>query len=90
MKTITVRDLRQRWPVAESLLQTERELLITRDGQPVARLVRLAADRVKRRRFDPAEHRAWQRRVFGQGPMLQWVQAALASGRRDRGLGGHG
>jgi hypothetical protein len=32
MKTITVRDLRQRWPAAERLLQTEHELVITRDG----------------------------------------------------------
>jgi antitoxin (DNA-binding transcriptional repressor) of toxin-antitoxin stability system len=88
VKTITVRDLRQRWPVAENLLQTERELLITRDGQPVARLVRLAADRVKRRRFDPAEHRVWQTQVFGKGTTLRWIDRSLESGRRERPSGG--
>ena len=40
MKSITIRDLRQRWPEAESLLKTEKEILVTRDSKPVARLVR--------------------------------------------------
>jgi antitoxin (DNA-binding transcriptional repressor) of toxin-antitoxin stability system len=42
MKTISVRDLRQRWPEAEALLQVEEEIVITRDGRPVAKLVRIA------------------------------------------------
>jgi hypothetical protein len=33
MKTITIRDLRQRWPEAEAALQVEDEILITRDSQ---------------------------------------------------------
>ncbi len=40
MKTITIRDLRQRWPEAEALLETENEIHVTRDSKPVARLVR--------------------------------------------------
>jgi len=48
MKTISIRDLRQRWPEAEALLQTEREIVITRDAKPVAKLVRIDA-RVKPR-----------------------------------------
>jgi antitoxin (DNA-binding transcriptional repressor) of toxin-antitoxin stability system len=87
MKTITVRDLRQRWPAAESLLETERELLVTRDGQPIARLVRLAANPAKRRRFDPAAHRAWQRQVFGRGATVRWADRALATGRGERDFG---
>ena len=39
MKTITIRDLRQRWPEAEAALQVEDEILITRDSKPVAKLV---------------------------------------------------
>ncbi|HRZ35741.1 MAG TPA: hypothetical protein P5534_05180 [Candidatus Paceibacterota bacterium] len=85
MNTITVRDLRQRWPAAERRLETERELIITRDGQPIARLVRLARTTTKRRRFDPREHGDWQRRVFGRRSAICWVQATLESGRRDRG-----
>ena len=88
MKTITVRDLRQRWPAAESLLQTERELLITRDGRPVARLVRWAQAAAKRRRFDPGKHRVWQRQVFGPGTTIRWSERALELARRDRQQGG--
>jgi antitoxin (DNA-binding transcriptional repressor) of toxin-antitoxin stability system len=40
MKTISVRDLRQRWPQAEAALATERVLIVTRDGKPVAKLIR--------------------------------------------------
>lgn len=39
MKTITVRDVRQRWPEAERSLAEEGEIVITRDGKPVARLL---------------------------------------------------
>jgi antitoxin (DNA-binding transcriptional repressor) of toxin-antitoxin stability system len=45
MKTITIRDLRQRWSAAEAALQVEDEILITRDSMPVAKLVRVATDR---------------------------------------------
>ena len=39
MKTVTVRDLRQRWPETERALQTEAEIVVTRDSKPVAKLV---------------------------------------------------
>ena len=84
MTTISVRDLRQRWPVAESLLQTEHELIITRDGQPIARLIRLPPTTAQRAQFDPAAHQAWQRRTFGPGKVLRWVDQALEAGRSER------
>ena len=87
MKQITVRDIRQRWPEAEHLLQTEVELLITRDGKPVARLVRVTPGGAKRPPFDPAQHRAWQASVFGRGKTVRWVDAALERSRTDRELG---
>ena len=85
MKTITVRDLRQRWPHAEALLQAEKELLVTRDGTPVAKLVRVKPDTRRRKRFDPAEHRAWQVRLFGKRTVA-WTDRALAESRVDRRL----
>ena len=85
MKTITVRDLRQRWPHAEALLQVENELLVTRDGTPVAKLVRIAPETRRRKRFDPTEHRAWQVRLFGKRAVA-WVDRALAKSRADRPL----
>ncbi len=86
MKTMTVRDLRQRWPQAEALLKTEHELVITRDGQAVAKLVRIVPTKTRRTRFAPAEHAAWQARVFGKGKLIRWVDQALAQARTDRRL----
>lgn len=83
MKTLTVRDVRHRWPEAEALLQEEGEILITRDSKPVARLVRVAPAVQPRRRFDPMAHGRWQRRISG-GRVSQWVDGALAKVRADR------
>jgi antitoxin (DNA-binding transcriptional repressor) of toxin-antitoxin stability system len=80
VKTITVREIRQRWPEAESLLQREEELMITRDGRPVARLLPVAESKVKRKRFDPAAHTAWQERVHG-GKTTGWVEKHLVAER---------
>ena len=83
MKTITIRDLRQRWPEAEKALQVESEIIITRDSKPVAKLVRLALEQDERPRWDPEEHRKWQEKVFGK-KVFRWVDKALAEGRADR------
>jgi antitoxin (DNA-binding transcriptional repressor) of toxin-antitoxin stability system len=63
VKTISVRDLRQRWPAAEALLQVEKEILITRDAKPVAKLVRITEQPKARKRFDPVAHARWQKRT---------------------------
>jgi antitoxin (DNA-binding transcriptional repressor) of toxin-antitoxin stability system len=83
MKTLSVRDLRQRWPEAEALLRREREIIITRDSRPVARLVRFTVPKARRKRFDPAAHARWQRKVGGSRA-TRWVDGALAAGREDR------
>jgi antitoxin (DNA-binding transcriptional repressor) of toxin-antitoxin stability system len=82
MKTITIRDLRQRWPEAEAALQTEDEILITRDSKPVAKLVRVAGEGPKRSRWNPEEHARWQRKV--SGGKLSRSDAALAEARAER------
>ena len=82
MKTITIRDLRQRWPEAEAALQVEDEILITRDSKPVAKLVRIAAEARQRPRWNAQEHARWQRRISG-GKVLQ-SKEALAESRADR------
>jgi antitoxin (DNA-binding transcriptional repressor) of toxin-antitoxin stability system len=86
MKSITIRDIRLRWPAAEHLLQTEHELVITRDGQPVAKLVRLAVAPPVRSRFDPAQHARWQAAVFGAGNTVRWVDQSIRADREDRPL----
>ena len=85
MKTFSVRDLRQRWPEAEALLRTEREIIITRDSKPVAKLVRFTVPKRPRKRFDPVAHARWQRKING-GRVSRWVDRALAAAREDRAL----
>jgi antitoxin (DNA-binding transcriptional repressor) of toxin-antitoxin stability system len=80
MATITVRDLRQRWPQAEAMLRTEREIVITRDGKPVAKLVRVRERREARKRFDAKRHAAWQARMSA-GRTVRWVDELLLKDR---------
>ncbi len=83
MKTVTVRDLRQRWPEAEKALQIEPEILITRDSKPVAKLVRYVEPDKPRKRFNPVAHGKWQRKISG-GRVTRWVDEALLKERDER------
>jgi len=85
MKSITIRDLRQRWPEAEAALQIEEEILITRDSQPVARLVRFTKSASRRKRWDPDAHRRWIKKVFGN-KMFPSSDDQLTAERADRKL----
>jgi predicted nucleic acid-binding protein/antitoxin (DNA-binding transcriptional repressor) of toxin-antitoxin stability system len=80
MKRISVRELRQNWPEAERALNSEAELVVTRDGKPVARLIRYENRTKKRRRFDPAKHGRWQSRL-ASGKTVCWVDEFLVSER---------
>ena len=66
MKTITVRDVRQRWPEAERSLAEEGEIVITRDGKPVARLLPVDEEMIPRKKFDPEEHIRWLKDEWGE------------------------
>jgi antitoxin (DNA-binding transcriptional repressor) of toxin-antitoxin stability system len=83
MQTITIRDLRQRWPEAEAALQVEDEILITRDSKPVARLVRIVPEKGRRKRWNPDEHAKWLKRVWGNKTMPS-SDAAFARARAER------
>lgn len=83
MKTISVRDVRQRWPEAEALLKTEKEIVITRDAKPVAKLVRIDERPKPRKRFDPVAHGRWQRKMAG-GKLSRWVDQAVREAREER------
>ena len=65
MKTVGVRDLRQRWPAVEKALAREGELIVTKDGKPVAKLTRVEIEEKPRRRFDPEENRRWMKKFWG-------------------------
>jgi antitoxin (DNA-binding transcriptional repressor) of toxin-antitoxin stability system len=65
MKTMTVRDIRLKWPEAERALARVGEIIITRDSKPVARLVPYETrPSARRKRFDPAEQERWLRRFW--------------------------
>jgi antitoxin (DNA-binding transcriptional repressor) of toxin-antitoxin stability system len=66
MKTMTVRDVRQRWPEAERSLAEEGEITITRDGKPVARLLPVEVEVKPRKKFDPEEHMRWLKEEWGE------------------------
>jgi antitoxin (DNA-binding transcriptional repressor) of toxin-antitoxin stability system len=82
MKTITIRDLRQRWPEAEAALAVEDEILITRDSKPVAKLVRLPVVARKRPRWNADAHARWQKKV--SAGKISRSDSALAESRAER------
>jgi antitoxin (DNA-binding transcriptional repressor) of toxin-antitoxin stability system len=82
MKTITIRDLRQRWPEAEAALQVENEIIITRDSKPVAKLVYVNPTSRRRPRWDMKAHARWQKKVARDA--VSRSDMALAQSRADR------
>jgi antitoxin (DNA-binding transcriptional repressor) of toxin-antitoxin stability system len=84
MKTITIRDLRQRWPEAEAALRIESQILITRDSKPVAMLVPVPLAVSRRPRWNMKAHARWQKKI--SGGMLPRSEVALAQSRADREL----
>lgn len=65
MKTMTVRDIRLRWPEAERALARVGEIVVTRDSKPVARIVPYEPrSRTVRVRFDPADQERWLKRFW--------------------------
>jgi antitoxin (DNA-binding transcriptional repressor) of toxin-antitoxin stability system len=85
MKTMSIRDLRQRWPEAEKALQTEEEIIITRDSRPVAKLVRVVEKKPRRKRWDPEKHKLWLKKMWG-GNQVALVDKYLLADREDRKL----
>ncbi len=83
MKTLTIRDLRQWWPRAEAMLAHEAEIIITRDGKAVAKLVRLREPSSRRKRFDPRAHARWQDKV-NRGGLVRLVDEFLTPDRAAR------
>ena len=84
MTTMSVREIGRRWPEAE--LASEKEIIITRDGVPVAKLSAIEPVRKPRKPFDLKAHREWQEKLFGQGVVVNWVEEFIQSDREDRVL----
>jgi len=84
MKTMTVRDIRLRWPEAERVLAAEGEIVVTRDSKPVAKIVPYVPPaRKKRYRFDPKEHMRWLQRISKGEPSYSSTDELLREDRDD-------
>ena len=83
MKTVTIRDLRQRWPETEAALLLETEILITRDAKPVARLMRYIEPEKPRQHLDPKAQMAWLDKTSG-GKTVRWVEDHLLQERDEK------
>ncbi|HEY2408369.1 MAG TPA: hypothetical protein VGI10_20320 [Polyangiaceae bacterium] len=59
MKIITVRDVRLHWRAAEQELLRAGELVVTRDGTPVARILPFKPRVKARRHFNGRAHLDW-------------------------------
>ena len=89
MKTMSVRDIRQRWPEAERILEEQGEIVVTRDRKPVARLLPFRPAASSRPRLDPARQLARLRKLW-QGQPAPDSDALLREVRGDRPLVRHG
>jgi antitoxin (DNA-binding transcriptional repressor) of toxin-antitoxin stability system len=84
VKSMTIRDLRQRWPEAEKALEIEKEILITRNGQPVAKWVRIIPEAPRQKRWSPEEHLKWMKKVWGK-TTLPSSDEVFSQDRADKG-----
>jgi antitoxin (DNA-binding transcriptional repressor) of toxin-antitoxin stability system len=81
-RPLTVRDLRLHWPEAERRLRREREIIVTRDGEPVAKLSAFRAEHAARPRWSPKRHLGWLQKTW-KGVRLGPSTGELLA--RDRG-----
>lgn len=82
MATMTVRDVRLKWPEAERILARDGEIVVTRDAKPVARILPYRpVGAPARKRFDPRQHAAWLRRFWKTQPVQPRTDDML---RRER------
>jgi antitoxin (DNA-binding transcriptional repressor) of toxin-antitoxin stability system len=83
MTRMTIREVRLQWPHAEKALADGEEIIVTRDGQPVARLLPyVPPNKAARKAFDPEAHLRRMRRFWKDLPDQPSTDEMLA---RDRG-----
>lgn len=85
MKTMSVRDIRQKWPEAERALAEEGEIIVTRDSKPVARILPIGEARpMPQERVDFEALRRWRKRFAEQERAGPTTDEWLAADRADR------
>ena len=81
---LSVRDLRLHWPAAERRLEREGELVVTRDGEPVAKLIAYRPEKVTRPKWSAERHLAWLSRAWksdDEGPSAPSTDQLLKQDR---------
>ena len=87
MKTMTVRDIRHKWPEVEASLEVEGEIVITRNSTPIAKLVRYEEKPEEKEVFDFDNHVAWIEKIGRENPeAVKSFDEDLQSSREDRKL----
>ncbi len=88
MDTVTVRELRQSWPAVEKRLAAAGELVVTRDGAPVAELRRTPGKRpaASGRRFDAEAHMKKLGKFWGKRRPPFTSEQLIAAGRVERNV----
>jgi antitoxin (DNA-binding transcriptional repressor) of toxin-antitoxin stability system len=91
--TLRIADIQQRWAEVEKALEAEDDIVLTRYGKPVARLMRYSEATCesepirKRPRFDPEKYLAKMNKIFG-GKRLRSSDKRLSQSRADRNFRG--
>lgn len=89
LATMTLAEFLHEWP--EEILAAEKEILITRDGKPIARLSAVENENQTpqeeddRPRFNAAEQRKWMDEMWGENVIFDG-QKWLDEDRNDREL----
>lgn len=83
LATIPLEQFLKEWP--EDFLAAEKELLITRNGEAIAKLVALekTPEGERRPQFDPEAHRNWMKETWGKDAWFDG-QRWLDEDRNDR------
>ncbi len=86
MNSVSIRTLRQNWPETERRLRQEKEILITRNSKPVAKLVLVTDETAKpRKQFDAEENRKWLKEMWPE-PLEGFSTDEAINRDRDEGL----
>jgi antitoxin (DNA-binding transcriptional repressor) of toxin-antitoxin stability system len=82
MKTVSLSALSRRWLQIEKTLQAGHEVVVTRYGKPVAKLVGMPREKPRGKRWDPEAHMRWLNKIWGNRIMPS-SDAFIARDRAD-------
>lgn len=82
---MSVEDVHERWQELIASLASEGGILMTRDGEPFAKLLPPEPEDDDRPRYDPVAQKRWREEMWGKGVMMDSLSGLLED-REDREL----